>query len=314
MPAMARITLRAAPTLAAGLMSLPQASHIFQPQDDLSFLSPSPGYTLATPNGPAVQTYYPNQDPTVINGVSSGSSGLPPQYRLSEGNYSWMATIVPNAPIVATNDSHNYSPYTVSIVVYYKRPISLSENIATPAELAINNSIYELHERVATVSAFSGGGIGGGEVTLSTANASGPTGASYLNIKRGQWIMLAGQMMLPSPSPLNPSGYSANINVFRWYRVVSADDVVDTSGVAIQPSSGLGNGGPYTRNVTLAGPDWPVLAISQNNQGSNYNPNPNSNSPTNNLPTTTFAYICDGVVGVYEKTMELERPSEWSSQ
>ncbi len=303
-PVMARITLRAAPSLGI-CMSLAQAAHLFQPQDDLSYFAPPPGMTLTTPNGPAVQTYYPNQDPTVQNGVSSGGSGLTPQYRQFDGNYSWIATIVPNAPTLPnqsggapgspTYQPYNNNLYTVSVAVYYKRPINLNVSVA-PASQSINYPVYP--ERLAAVSAFPGSGIGGGEITLNTQNMTSTQSAAYLNVKRGQWIMLAGQITLTAGTSLNPTNTPTYLNIFRWYRVIGASDVVDSNGNPVTPGESTSVGMPsYSRNITLAGPDWPYLSVMAN-----------ANHPI------TYAFLCDGVVGVYEKSMNLERPSDWSTQ
>jgi hypothetical protein len=103
-------------------------------------------------------------------------------------------------------------------------------------------------------------------------------GASYLNVKRGQWILLSAQNTAWSDS----LGVSIPLYLYRWYRIISADDVTNTTTAGVTT---------YSRNVTLAGPDWPLTTAG-----------------------TTYATICDGVVAVFEKTMELERPSVWSSQ
>jgi hypothetical protein len=265
-----RITLRATALSSYGLMSLPQAARIFQCEDDLVYTAPTTG------TGAAQQQLFP-------------SGGV--QKRLSDGNYSWLATIVPNSPTLSNGSTvSSNQQYTVSVVVYYKRPVSLSANVAAPGE-----SVPIYPERVATVTAFPSNGIDGGEVTLTVPSLSPPPGPSYLNIKVGQWIMLSGQMTTLQPgSPLYPAsaGPPEPLNIYRWYRVVAADDVVDSSGHTVSSTST----GPYTRNVTLTGPDWPVSAIQ------------NSSNPV------TYAFICDGVVAVFEKTMPLERTSAWSTQ
>ncbi len=278
-----RITLRAGTFSGYGLMSLPQAARIFQAEDDLVYSAATTG------TGAALQQFFPTGNV---------------QKRLSDGNYSWLVTIVPNSPTLlnAAGSLTSNQQYTVSVVVYYKRTVSLSTNVAAPGE-----SVPVYPERVATISCasgtvattFPGNGIDGGEVQLSVPTGLSPSpGPSYLNVKVGQWIMLSGQMaMLPAntssnPTPLNPTATAEPLNIYRWYRVVAADDILDSSGHVISSTST----GPYTRNVTLTGPDWPVTAIQ------------NSSNPM------TYAFICDGVVAVFEKTMPLERTSPWSTQ
>ena len=158
---------------------------------------------------------------------------LPALKRSSQGNYSWLATIVPDPnPLVLGTSTQ----MTVSVAVLYKRDLS------TPGT-----------GESATIATITGGGIGGGEVTLTTPARP---------VKPGQWIMLAGVMAVPVPPP--PA-----LVYRRWYRVVAADNLDLSNNQA----------------VTLAGPDWPVLA-----------PNP------------TTAWIIDNVIAVYEKNMRLEMP------
>jgi prepilin-type N-terminal cleavage/methylation domain-containing protein len=65
--------------------------------------------------------------------------------------------------------------------------------------------------------------------------------------------------------------------MFRWYRVVTA-----------APATGSG---PYQRNITVAGPDWNLKGLNGN----------------------MMAYIYDGAVAVYERTVRLEGSSIWSN-
>ena len=100
---------------------------------------------------------------------------------------------------------------------------------------------------------------------------------AYLNLKAGQWIMLS-QSVYPS------TGGNTVPAMFRWYKVLAVDE--------IQPGIASGT---WTRNVTLAGPDW--------------TPNPTSTPGT----PATYASIFDGVVGVYEREIELEElGSQWA--
>lgn len=287
-PALTRITLRASTSATDGVMSVPQAAHIFQYEDDLT-LSNAP-----TGNGAATTVFFPRGNY---------------QKRQSAGDYSWLVTIVPNSPTLVSTTAnplptspYNNQQYTVSVVVYYKRPVMLNANVAWPGETTAVNP-----ERVVAAGAptgsvpFPGGGIGGGEVTLGTAGISTTPGASYLNVKVGQWIMLAGQMTFPKNSTLNPTNSTAPLNVYRWYRVVAADDVYYLSGttqvaVAAGSAADLASNAPFYRNITLAGPDWPFAAA--------------ANAGT----ATTYAFLCDGVVAVYEKTLPLERTSVFSPQ
>jgi hypothetical protein len=114
-------------------------------------------------------------------------------------------------------------------------------------------------------------GFGGGDVQLTTTISS-----AYLNVKPNQWIMLS------QPPYQAPSGGTLPA-WYRWYRVLAADQ-----------TQGTGSG-PFTRNVTLAGPDW------------------NPASGGSSVTVATFATIVDGVIGVYERAIELEETGNpWS--
>jgi hypothetical protein len=240
-----------------------QADLVFRSQDDL---------LLNPPNGdfPPTQIY--------------SSAGR----RQSQGDYSWLATVVPGFSTFESNITNPLLPIDtpigdtnlvrVSIVVFYKRiPTILPGDATTPPS-----------ERMVTVNlapvapAAFPTGVAGGDVQLSTALAQ-----NDLNLKAGQWIMLS---QAPAPATFNPQvpnppGPNNNIKIsstywYRWYKVVATGSIQGTTG-------------NWYRNVTLSGPDW--------------------NPGTATAPIPTYASICDGVVAVYEKEMELEQTgSPWS--
>jgi hypothetical protein len=103
--------------------------------------------------------------------------------RLSEGHYSWMATLTPKVNRYTGSYDNDY---VLTVVVFRDRPADLSINDAK-------------HERVVDVT-FPGGGYQGGEVLLSSATVD-------LSVKSGDWIMLMARTR------------TGNFPVFRWYRV-----------------------------------------------------------------------------------------------
>jgi len=269
-------------------MSSGQIDLIFHSQDDL-LLNPANG------DYPPTQTY--------------SSAGR----RQSQGDYSWMATVTPgfssyqsnittaNAPIVTPIGDTNM--VRVSIVVFYKRiPIITPDatNTTPPSERMVQIATWSKAHATATNPAPVGPdgtintgtlptGVAGGEVQLVTAVAP-----SYLNLKAGQWIMLSQQ---PAQQQYNPNaGATMNANIktystywYRWYKVVATGSF--GTNTATSPTT-------YYRNVTLQGPDW----------------NPQAGISTAvTTPVPTYATICDGVVAVYEKDMELEQTgSAWA--
>ncbi len=87
----------------------------------------------------------------------------------------------------------------------------------------------------------------------------------------GEWIML-GRVV----TDVSATASSGQRPMFRWYRVVTA------------PPATL-SGATWSRNITVAGPDWNLK---------------NNASPM-------MAYVYDGAVAVYERTIRLEGPSLW---
>jgi hypothetical protein len=176
--------------------------------------------------------------------------------RQTDGHMSWMATLVPRLDryTLSFNDT-----YVLSIVMFYDRPTSFGYD---PAAAAFNLP----DERLLTVAAMPGIGIGGGEVLLTSNSA---TAKDDLKLRSNDWIMLSGivqhQVPLPGPQP-------RWIPVFKWYRVTDTEaEATDDDG-----------DGTWERYVTLSGPDWDVI------------------------PANTQAVVVEGVVGVYEKTIRLE--------
>ena len=138
--------------------------------------------------------------------------------RASQGDYSWLATLVsePNRPIPPLTPSNGLTgKVVVSVAVFYKRDFSIVAGKA-PGETIVPSVT------------FLGSGLGGGEVQLNFLPAT------IKAMKPGQWLMLAGQR--PEPASSIPIKY---YRYYRWYRVVAADVVNGT-----------------TQNVTLTGPDW----------------------------------------------------------
>jgi hypothetical protein len=300
-PCLSRITFQANPQSGTAstataypqtmtLFTAGQADLVFRSQDDL---------LLNTPNGD-----YP---PTQVYSAAGR--------RQSQGDYSWLATVVPGFSTYLSDATKTPTAYTaigdtnlvrVSIVVFYKRnavvlPLDTTYaapppermvwvNIA-PAATATATNPAPIGPDGTTATGTVPTGVAGGDIQLASVEQS------YLNLKAGQWIMLSQTPPTPASAPeYNPNGATANTKIlmnstywYRWYKVVATG--------AVQQNT-TGTGLPYYRNVTLAGPDW----------------NPNVGvTATVTTPTPTYASIFDGVVAVYEKEIELEQSgAPWS--
>jgi hypothetical protein len=202
------------------------------------------------------------------------------------GEYSWAAMIAPTYPGVKppgndpTNTAYAYGkPYAeqscqLSIIVFYRRPLSVGTTSYTPAT---NNPAYYdndtisgqpiARERTVNVVSFDGNGIGGGEVTI----AKTASGTNYdTMIKVGEYVLLY-QAQTGSPGNTGYKPYRA-----QWYRVIGANKFDSTV---------------TNRQVTLTGPDW----------------------DTANGYGTPQMVIFDGAVAVYNKSIRLEGSSLWNN-
>ena len=169
--------------------------------------------------------------------------------RQSDGGFSWMATLVP--------ELGGDAQYTLSIVVFYQRDSQMN--------------VDQVNERRLVLDMFLSGGIGGGDIRLSS-----PAQELLDDVKAGQWLML---------SQATPTEWR-----FRWYRILAAGD--DPIPPGQDPHPLVSNSTDWGRYLTLSGGDWTV----------------NPASPTN-PQSPTFATIVNGVVAVYEKSIQLETSS-----
>jgi hypothetical protein len=202
----------------------------------------------------------PQQRPTRL--VDATGIGQP------EGYYSWLATVCP-AVTEAGTPVADRSLYEVSVVVFYQRDF-------TPPSVAAATGVLKPGERLVGVTLL-GGGWGGGDVRLSADSVgSAARQPEYLDVRENDWILLAGN--------------AAARRMFRWYRVTAV-----TGDVALlDPSQSPSSSNPWTRLVTLSGPDWPAgLGIDTDGDG------------VANLPPQ--GVLLTGVVGVTSRVMQLDQ-------
>ncbi|MCH2114402.1 MAG: hypothetical protein MK171_05775 [Pirellulales bacterium] len=182
------------------------AESIFRLRDDLAVEYPEQA------DRPAVQLW----------AKDDGENLLARQYT---GNYSWLATVVPNTPHSlmglqpADSGSHAYS-YDVSVVVFRKRGL---------ASLADSERLIEAELMV------------GGDLVLFDRNGEPlVVDAAVDQLRPGHWICLMGV------------DRGTNQFALKWYRLSSLDDKTSTTDI---PSLGAERPG---RMATLIGPDWPA--------------------------------------------------------
>jgi Tfp pilus assembly protein PilV len=209
--------------------------------------------------------------------MTSGSI-VAPLARQSTGDYSWIASVVPQT-VAARNgmamNPEGYS-YDVSVVVFYKRV--LPSETATDAALAAGGNpqgqrAVADNERVVSGSILSTG-LNGGEMLLtampSDNTPAGIPGDPFSHLKTGQWVMLCG----PHPN----TTASEPRFVLNWYQVLN----IDTANLA-----------KSQRAVSLRGPQWPWQPA-------------DDPSDELQLSNSLCVGICRGAVAVHTKTMRLE--------
>jgi hypothetical protein len=200
---MPRITLSPSPLVPIDrFMGKLQADQVFTSNDDLVF------------DLPADRTIGPVQ-----NFSLTLAAPFAPLRRSTNGNISWMATVVPKLDRMGNLTQE----YTLSIIVFSRRVIDAAvtnENVAS--------------ERVVGVSRFFSGqpAVGGGDLELATRRNN----AEDLRLRTGDWVMLSS----------TKSTASGVVQVHKWYRVAQAGEE------AVFNASGNN----WVRDVTLVGPDW----------------------------------------------------------
>ncbi len=172
--------------------------------------------------------------------------------------------------LAPSSDDHANQVYTLWIIVFSERNLSFDTTTES--------------ERVATVSAF----FGGGDVRLEADEASGGK-LSDIEVNEGDWIMLTRMMAISSSTPTSLQPTDILQPVFSWYRVIRSADAQS------QDSNGDGSL-EHIRDVTLEGPAWdpdltPTPIKNHNLSGSNYG---------------TQAVIVPDVAAVYQKTIKLD--------
>ncbi|RCS54555.1 hypothetical protein DTL42_05300 [Bremerella cremea] len=321
---MLRLSVNTTPGSTSSL-SLPQAKVAFQSDDDLAYERPSDG------EQPGFQTFFNRTAAADTNGPNYYGDVK----RQAAGEYSWMIMLTPEPFDLSNVSALTSSALTANEARWMQPPINIAvdasgntvnlngtnsprfdnelfptlKNAATDEYTAhviimknrqgtiptgdvstitaTSDPEYQSNERMVRVSDFlASGGYSTGEVELSQKGGTLEDAEKrVLKLSNGDWICLARRM---TNTPTNSTTSFPRGDVYQWYRVVMVDDIVDTSG------SGTG---PFTRRITINGPDWPVDTTS-------------NASITATQPT--HAIIVEGVVGVYSKRVRLESKSLWS--
>jgi hypothetical protein len=206
----------------------------------------------------------------------------------AEGQYTWLATVTPAATesSLGTADKRLYE---VSVVVFCQRDMSSWQTMSTglPSGFSVGSpdDPDKPSERVVQIG-FTGNGLGGGDATLQCLSTEP---AAMLEVRANDWIMVGGRQPLPAAPFFR--------NIFKWYRVVTADTEDTTAGNYRQ------------RRITLAGSDWDWST----NWGYgaagwrvDTNPPPAGNNQLEPNDTAQ-AVLFSGIIGVYTQTIEISQ-------
>jgi hypothetical protein len=157
-----------------------------------------------------------------------------------------------------------------------KRKFDVSVVVIFGRDLSHNPTDARPSERA--TAGIVGLGYGGGDgILIAFDKMKEPDATEYLAVRQNEWVMVTGLVKdsrLDSPAGAG-NGYR---RIAKWYRAVAVDEQMEFDKKLDR----------WTRRVTLAGPDWdPACAMPQ-------------------------AVLIRGVVGVYTKTIELDRDSKWN--
>lgn len=190
----------------------------------------------------------------------SSADGLPGQVlhsdgkRSSLGDYSWLVTVVPDSDLIS-GTNYKSLPCKVSVVVFHKRSLTIPGS----------------GERMCFLDATRGNIQDEIRLSLPAADIApqyAGDGKAHLNVKAGQWLMLAGHVDHDNNNA-TPDRWH-----YGWHRILSADDTIQT-------------GTTWTRNLTVSGTFTDM----------NSTPIPAAN---------VTAFLFDGIQNVYEKNMSLD--------
>jgi hypothetical protein len=188
--------------------------------------------------------------------------------------------VVPDVASVQNSSNAFDVPVRVSVAVFFKRQL----NAAGAGERACNVQLTGTGEVTLRVHSAASASNEGVDPQYAVAGAG--SGPAHLEVKPGQWLMISGFQDI--------DGVAGTTNDRRWdqrwYRIVNADAVIDSTGTEVTPNNP--GTGPWSRTVTIAGADWTVPTAIQ----AAFN-------------ADARAFLFDGIVAVYEQKMKLERDS-----
>ena len=299
-----RVGLRAFPSITPAIMSALQADEVFVSRDDLTFRKPDdntlPPVQIGYDPGPdgawGVAGVDDNNNNLIDENSEAGWLGSDDQVyqRQYTGGFSWFATLTPKF----VGEVSYRDLYTLNIVVVQNRKVSMwtagpdeawgvagqdddgNGRIDDIADAGGGDDLIDaVSERVAFIGFV---GVPGGATTEAILVSRPGRNALDLDVKVGNWIMVAATASGAQPNNLS--------HVSKWYRITNA---------TAKPEPFVINNNTFTsRRITIAGPDW--------------DPNHFTFADQNNGSRFAEATIMPAVLNVHEKTVRLESSSLWT--
>ena len=311
----------------------------FISEDDLAF-----ALDQSNPDTPPALGFNGNGLPTgfglTVNGVAANGTK-----RNYNGQFTWLATVVPLYGDAVQVVNRNL--VMLSIVTFNQRvalptapPAGVTERAAAAVFKPLNTGAARSTSGSTTlyppgtsnpINKFGSQGIKAAEIQLADINgpASATAADADLTVKPGEWIMLGTMVTEYNPSApvrrdpsgtaisqsdllgwdlsANPSPTPPSRPMFRWYRVVAASPL-------LAPGQGDNATNFYARDLTISGPEWNMASVAAatvqigiTSSGTAVNARDAKNNPV------FIAFIYDGAVAVYERTVRIEGTSMWSN-
>ncbi len=222
-------------------LSVPQADEIFRLRDDVvvqQLANPAEGSYAVVPLPGGPNTFVQRQ----FLRESLGGS-LVGVKSVTQGSFSWMATLVPESKVGFNTGGPIPYPtnrFLLSLVIFHQRDVSGRFREEVAAEVVMNQSIMQGGTKQIVINE-----IVTDPLLPDSAGAGNAVNVGVRHIRQGDWVAVM-------QNPLPASGIP-NFIQLKWYQVIGADEL-ETNPQGFPDA---------TRELTLSGPDWSLTPNQQ---------------------------------------------------